>query len=277
MSKLLLDSQPLIIIPELATKIGLNEAIVLQQLHYWLEINRQTKKNYRNGYYWVYNTYEEWQKQFPWWSIITIKRIFASLEKPNKKKDYGSLVVSDNHNRLGIDRTKWYRIDYKELESLVAQPKYQNDTSIVSICSDARYQYDTTITRDYTETTTETTKKHKGQGICSANPCVSFDEYLKNYSVDDEDRIEAVNYYLDTYEKYRHEKHPDYKPEQWEKVLEEIFTCSDEERDFDLSLEDIRPMINQHFRTRYQEGCNYQLLHFVQDGVLVRRMYEVAY
>lgn len=119
--------------------------------------------------------------------------------------------------------------------------------------------------------------KDQGQGICSANSCVSFDEYLKNYPVDDEDRIEAVNYYLDMYEKYRHEKHPAYKPKQWEKILDEIFTCSDEERSFDLSLEDIRLMIDQHFRTHYQESCNYQLLHFVQNGVLVRRMYEVAY
>lgn len=35
MSKLLLDSNPLVIIPELAVAVGLNESIILQQLHYW--------------------------------------------------------------------------------------------------------------------------------------------------------------------------------------------------------------------------------------------------
>lgn len=37
MSKLLLDDEPLVILPKLAAAIGLNEAIILQQLHYWLE------------------------------------------------------------------------------------------------------------------------------------------------------------------------------------------------------------------------------------------------
>ncbi len=36
MAKLLLNEQPLVVLPELACKIGLNEAIILQQLNYWL-------------------------------------------------------------------------------------------------------------------------------------------------------------------------------------------------------------------------------------------------
>ena len=35
MSKLLINEHPLQVLPSLATKIGLNEAIVLQQIHYW--------------------------------------------------------------------------------------------------------------------------------------------------------------------------------------------------------------------------------------------------
>ena len=37
MSRLLLEDEPLVVLPKLATVIGLNEAIILQQLHYWLE------------------------------------------------------------------------------------------------------------------------------------------------------------------------------------------------------------------------------------------------
>ena len=40
MSNLLLNEVPLMCQPSLATKIGLNEAIFIQQLHYWL--NRST-------------------------------------------------------------------------------------------------------------------------------------------------------------------------------------------------------------------------------------------
>ena len=124
-SKLLLDSQPLIIIPELAIVIGLNESIVLQQVHYWIRINTRAKTNHHDGYTWTYNSYTNWQYQFPFWGIRTIKRIFTALE--TKK-----LLVSANYNLLKIDRTKWYRINYENLDILIASaqliPWCQNGT-----------------------------------------------------------------------------------------------------------------------------------------------------
>ncbi|HDS8432531.1 TPA: replication protein, partial [Proteus mirabilis] len=36
MSLLLLKSRPLVVIPELAVHLGLNEAMLLQQIQYWL-------------------------------------------------------------------------------------------------------------------------------------------------------------------------------------------------------------------------------------------------
>lgn len=73
---LLYNFRPLIINPELAIRIGLNEAIVLQQIKYWLTETESGHK--QDGREWVYNTYEEWQKQFPFWSVDTIKRTFRS-------------------------------------------------------------------------------------------------------------------------------------------------------------------------------------------------------
>lgn len=107
MSKLLMDEIPLMVQPKLAVKIGLNEAIFLQQLHYWLE----KATNIIDGKRWVYNTFNEWQKQFPFWSVATIKRTISSLE--NKK-----LIIAANYNKMSIDRTKWYTIDYLTLENL---------------------------------------------------------------------------------------------------------------------------------------------------------------
>ena len=42
MSRLLIKESPVMIIPSLAVKIGLNEAVVLQQIHYWLGISKHT-------------------------------------------------------------------------------------------------------------------------------------------------------------------------------------------------------------------------------------------
>ncbi|MBU5486442.1 DnaD domain protein [Clostridium sp. MSJ-11] len=111
MSKLLLDSEPLIILPDLAVKIGLNESIILQQIHYWLEINRKAKINNYDEHVWTFNTIEKWQEQFPFWSERTIKRILKSL----KEQD---LIITGNYNKKAYDRTLWYTINYKKVEQL---------------------------------------------------------------------------------------------------------------------------------------------------------------
>ena len=58
---------------ELAKKIGLNEAIVLQHVSACLEESMYK----RDGHFWVQHTYQEWQEQLPFWSQGTIKRIFT--------------------------------------------------------------------------------------------------------------------------------------------------------------------------------------------------------
>lgn len=108
--KLLLNEEPLIVLPSLATHIGLQESIFLQQLHYWLNRSNHEK----DGHKWVYNSYKEWQKQFPFWSEKTISRIVKKLE------DSG-LVICDNFNSLVIDKTKWYRICYEKLSEIEQQ------------------------------------------------------------------------------------------------------------------------------------------------------------
>ncbi|MCZ2256955.1 hypothetical protein [Sporosarcina sp. G11-34] len=59
---LLINESPLQVQPSLAMKVGLNEAILLQQLHFRSLIS----KDVRDGHKWVYKTYNEWKYQeFP--------------------------------------------------------------------------------------------------------------------------------------------------------------------------------------------------------------------
>jgi hypothetical protein len=111
-NKILLDEYPLLVLPRLATLIGLNESIFLQQLHYWL-----LSKNAKNmdGKDWVFNTYSDWQKQFPFWSAKTIQRIITQLE------NRGLIITTTEYNTSKIDKTKWYTINYKKLEELVGE------------------------------------------------------------------------------------------------------------------------------------------------------------
>lgn len=140
MSNLLLDDRPLVIQPKLAELLGdLDEAVILQQIHYWLE----KRLNIKDGYSWVYNSMVEWNKQFPWLSLKTLKRKFKSLE------DKG-LLITGNYNKAKFDRTKWYRIDYDAFSNL-GNALGQNDLTNVSNCPNAKGQNDTTNTIEYTE------------------------------------------------------------------------------------------------------------------------------
>jgi len=111
MNKLLFDEYPLLIPPTLAQAIGLNEAIVVQQVHYWIQSNKRNKQNSHKGHTWTFNSIESWQEQFPFWSVSTVKRIFKKLEDDE-------ILIVDNFNKLKFDRTKWYRINYKKLTFL---------------------------------------------------------------------------------------------------------------------------------------------------------------
>lgn len=113
-SSLLIDTEDvLIVLTPLAVLIGDREAIALQQIHYWLEINRKANKaetHFTEDKWWSFNTWNEWQKNnFPFWSVATIQRVFESLA--NK----GLVILRDHEKR---NKGKWVTICYAVLEAL---------------------------------------------------------------------------------------------------------------------------------------------------------------
>lgn len=130
-SKLLINEPPLQVLPTLAENVGIVEAIILQQIQYWLITSKEIKR----GRKWTYNTYAEWQKQLKFCSDSTIKRAIRKLEKMG-------LVESATFNKSRSDRTKWYTINYKKVDSLaekagvkMTRPTGQNDPSLGSKCA----------------------------------------------------------------------------------------------------------------------------------------------
>lgn len=166
MSRLLINENPLQVLPTLACAIGLNEAVVLQQVHYWMNSSRHVYDERR----WVYNSVPNWQKQFPFWSESTVKRALLSLEKQG-------MVISANYNRDPRDQSKWYSINYSALDALEQQQKRVNDASgqfdpmeqtnmtrcNEPTCPDAQGQSEpmrqVNMTRPLPETTTENTQE----------------------------------------------------------------------------------------------------------------------
>ena len=157
MSKLLIHDKPIMILPKLAKEMGLNEAIILQQIHYWLVSSQHEKE----GRKWVFNTYKEWQSQMPFWSESTIKRTIKSLE------DQGYLL-SANFNRFKMDKTKWYSIDYEKLAQLeddarpfMEPPSGQNGTPLDAECDKEESGMTQAIPESTTESSSENTTKKK--------------------------------------------------------------------------------------------------------------------
>ncbi len=143
---LLYIDRPLVINPALAEKIGLNEAIVLQQMHYWLSKSNSGKEH--EGRIWIYNTYEQWVEQFPFWSESTIKRAINSLK--NK-----GLIKVKQLKKQAHDRTNYYTIDYGNAD-LIDSAKVARSTG--PKWHDQRGQSGTLSTETTTETTTDIKK-----------------------------------------------------------------------------------------------------------------------
>ena len=100
---LLIAENPMIVCPTLAVRIGLHEAVFLQQVHFLTLHSR----NVRDGFRWVYNTYEDWLEIFPFFeNEQKIGRYVRKLEA------LGLLVTSKKYNRNKLDKRKWYRVNY---------------------------------------------------------------------------------------------------------------------------------------------------------------------
>lgn len=119
MSMYLFEEYPIIANKTLAREIGLNEALILQQINYWIEINKKTGNNYYEGRYWTYNSIRSWQENdFDYMSFDTVKRTFAKLEKEG-------YLITGNFNKDPRDKTKWYTIDEEKLFKLYQEIEFK--------------------------------------------------------------------------------------------------------------------------------------------------------
>lgn len=118
-SSLLIDEPPMLMLPSLAKALkSADKAIMVQQIHYWLQIKRKANdaRAFHDGRWWVFNSIQQWHDQFIWMSERTIRRNLDELSK------MGIIIVSRFNNKA-FDRTKWYTLDYDLLDQLAQGPK----------------------------------------------------------------------------------------------------------------------------------------------------------
>ena len=111
-----------------AIALGERAAMIIQEIHHWVSehFRAKDKRYLYDGAYWIWNSYKQWKKTFPFIPEPSLKKIILGLESRG-------ILVSGEFNKNRGDRTKWYRINYDLLEQtlLPAEAEYNK------ICEEA--------------------------------------------------------------------------------------------------------------------------------------------
>lgn len=86
---------------EIAEKYGVNCAIILNNLQFWIAKNKANGTNFYDGKYWTFNSAEAFAKLFPYMSSRQINYALQKL------RDEG-ILETGNYNAQPYDRTLWY-------------------------------------------------------------------------------------------------------------------------------------------------------------------------
>jgi hypothetical protein len=103
MGDLLFNAPPLVVQRELIVRVGVLEALIAQQLNYWL----QRSTSFHDGERWVYKTYGDWSAEIG----VSSKAIRGALDRLRRD----GIVVAIENPMDSRDRTLWWRIDYAVL------------------------------------------------------------------------------------------------------------------------------------------------------------------
>jgi len=88
---------------ELAEKYGVEEAVLLNHLYFWIQKNAANGKHFHDGRYWTYNSAQAFTLIFPFWNRQKVDRMIQSLRGQDA-------ILVGNFNEVGRDRTRWFAL-----------------------------------------------------------------------------------------------------------------------------------------------------------------------
>lgn len=91
---------------DIAKRYGIQPAILLKNIYFWIEKNKANDKNFYDGYWWTYNSKKAFAELFPY---MTARQIEYALQKLIED----DLIITGNYNKVAYDRTLWYAITKK--------------------------------------------------------------------------------------------------------------------------------------------------------------------
>ena len=114
---------------DIATEYGIEEAIMIQFLQFWIAKNKANEKHFHEGRTWTYNSASALLELFPYFkSEKKAQRLMRHLEEEG-------VIMSGNFNENPFDKTKWYAF-CDESRFLKTDKKAQSDRSKKSAMKD---------------------------------------------------------------------------------------------------------------------------------------------
>lgn len=98
---------------KLATKYGIEKAIILHTFYYWIKKNALSNKAIEDGKVWTFSSVKVLTSWFPYMNDAKLYRVISFLVKDG-------LLEKGNYNRNQFDRTAWYTFTEKGYSELAS-------------------------------------------------------------------------------------------------------------------------------------------------------------
>ena len=198
----------------IAKKYGIGEAIFIHNLAFWIKKNQANNRHYYRGYFWIYNSYKAFAKQFEEFSKSQIETIIKNLI--NKKVILKDIIserednTSSHINYYTIcdkEILKLYEIEYNEDDIEKQKPEEEikntenNNNNFDNYTSEKSDTFseksdtfseksdtfseksDTTDTITYTNTYTNIYTSPERESIYARAPSCDFEKFITDFLV----------------------------------------------------------------------------------------------
>lgn len=140
-----------------ARDFGLHEAILINNLQFWIAKNRANGTHFHDGRTWTYNSVKAFAELFPYMTTNIVRRTLESLQEQ-------SVIIKGNYNSSSYDRTAWFAffdesIWLSEPVHLAKKPngKGRKATSLTDINTDITADVNTVGERTHSQANATTT------------------------------------------------------------------------------------------------------------------------
>lgn len=157
-----------------AKKYGIEEAILIHNMYFWINKNAVNNKHLYHEHYWIYNTQKALSDLFPYIHETKIQRSLKHLYECG-------FIIKGNFNKNKLDRTCWYAFSDEALSIL------QNEGYDISKMKNANLQNEVTI--PYSKHTDSNTDEKEDTNVSNKESSLeggrfSLEEYNNSIAAD---------------------------------------------------------------------------------------------